>query len=91
MLPVIGDSLTNQPVQVQSYVSLLRNLTLVAWSFYPIVYLFNEFRDTGFGLAAVQVGYSIADVVAKCGYGIIIFWIARSKTEADGGLSKELP
>ncbi len=85
----LGDSLQNQPPQVVSYVSLIRNLTLVAWSFYPIAYLFNEFRDTGFGLTAVQVGYSIADVVAKCGYGIIIFWIARAKTEADGGLAKE--
>lgn len=86
----LGDSLTNQPAQVHSYVSLIRNLTLVAWSFYPIAYIFNEYRDTGFGLAAVQVGYSIADVVAKCGYGIIIYWIARAKTEADGGLSKDL-
>ncbi|MFN4173734.1 MAG: bacteriorhodopsin-like [Parachlamydiaceae bacterium] len=85
----LGDSLSNQPEKVVSYVSLIRNLTLVAWSFYPIAYLFNEFRDTGFGLTAVQVGYSIADVVAKCGYGIIIFWIARAKTEADGGLAKE--
>jgi hypothetical protein len=34
----------------------------------------------------VQVGYSIADVAAKCGYGLIIYAIARAKTEAEGGL-----
>ena len=35
---------------------------------------------------SVQVGYSIADVAAKCGYGLVIYAIARAKTEAEGGL-----
>ena len=83
-----GEALENQPPAVKKYVSLIRNLTLIAWSVYPIAYLFNEFKDTGTGIAVVQVGYSIADVVAKCGYGLIIFWIARAKTEADGGIKE---
>lgn len=86
----LGESLVFQPPAVLSYVSFIRNLTLVAWSFYPIAYLFNEFGDTGAGIVAVQVGYSIADVVAKCGYGLVIYWIARAKTEADGEFAKEL-
>ena len=85
----LGDSMGSQPPAVKSYVSLIRNLTLVAWSFYPIAFLFNELGNTGAGITGVQVGYSIADVVAKCGYGIIIYWIARAKTEADGDLVKE--
>ncbi len=85
----LGDAIGSQPPVVHSYISFIRNLTLIAWSFYPIAFLFNQFKDTGAGIAAVQVGYSIADVVAKCGYGIIIYWIARAKTEADGGLAKE--
>lgn len=80
----LGDSLADQPESVKSYVSFLRNLTLVAWSFYPIAYLFHQFYGSSTGIVAVQVGYSIADVVAKCGYGLIIYWIARSKTESDG-------
>ena len=85
----LGDTLAGQPEAVKSYVSFLRNLTLVAWSFYPIVYLFNQFFDTSSAVVAVQVGYSIADVVAKCGYGIIIYWIARVKTESDGHSLKD--
>lgn len=85
----LGDSLNDQPQAVKSYVSFLRNLTLVAWSFYPIAYLFHHFSDTSTGIVAVQVGYSIADVVAKCGYGIIIYWIARVKTESDGHQVKD--
>ena len=84
----LGDSIANQPQAVKSYVSLLRNLTLVAWSFYPIAYLSHQFFSSSTGWVAVQVGYSIADVVAKCGYGIIIYWIARVKTESEGQLSK---
>ena len=80
----LGDSIQDQPQGVKSYVNLLRNLTLVAWSFYPIAYLFHEFFNSSGGIVAVQVGYSIADVVAKCGYGIIIYWIARVKTEKEG-------
>lgn len=85
----LGDALASQPEKVKSYISFIRNLTLVAWSFYPIAYLFNEFKDTGAGIAAVQVGYSLADVVAKCGYGLVIYWIARVKSEADNGVNRE--
>jgi branched-subunit amino acid permease len=34
-------------------------------------------------LVGVQVGYSIADVLAKCGYGVMIFMIARAKMAAE--------
>jgi hypothetical protein len=40
--------------------------------------------DTSF--VAVQSGYAIADVAAKCGYGLLIFFIARAKSEADGSM-----
>jgi len=33
-------------------------------------------------IVAVQVGYCIADVAAKCGYGVLIYMIAREKTQA---------
>ncbi len=33
---------------------------------------------------AIQVGYSIADVLAKAGYGVMIYAIARAKSEAEG-------
>jgi bacteriorhodopsin len=79
----LGDSIVDQPESVKSSVSFLRNLTLVAWSFYPIAYLLRDFLGSSAGIVGVQVGYSIADVVAKCGYGLIIYWIARIKTEND--------
>lgn len=67
---------------------LVRNtrlLLLATWGFYPIVFLLPIVGVAGPGvLVAVQVGYAVADVLAKCGYGLMIYAIARAKTEAEG-------
>ena len=39
-------------------------------------------------LTVVQVGYTIADLVAKAGFGVLIFLIAVRKSEADMGRAK---
>lgn len=65
----------------------IRWLLLATWGFYPIVYLLlilGQNLASPDTLVAVQVGYAIADVAAKCGYGLMIYWIAREKTAADG-------
>jgi hypothetical protein len=38
----------------------------------------------GHGFVALQVGYSIADILAKAGFGLLIFFIARSKSSEEG-------
>ncbi|HJL39840.1 MAG TPA: bacteriorhodopsin-like [Myxococcales bacterium LLY-WYZ-16_1] len=68
---------------------LLRNtqlLLLGTWGFYPIAYMLPLFGVGGgaVGEVALQVGYSLADILAKCGYGLMIYHIARSKMEAEG-------
>lgn len=73
---------------------LLRNtklLLLGSWGFYPIAYLLPLF-GAGSGASAevaLQVGYSLADITAKCGYGIMIYHIARSKMAAEGAREAE--
>lgn len=72
----------------QKVAVLLRNtklLLLGTWGFYPIAYMMPVF-GVGGGTAevALQVGYSLADVAAKCGYGVMIYHIARAKMEAAG-------
>ena len=37
---------------------------------------------------ALQVGYSVADILAKCAYGFMIYAIAKAKME-DEGISVE--
>lgn len=67
---------------------LLRNtqlLLLATWGFYPIAFMAPFFGFAG-GTAEVvlQVGYSVADIAAKCGYGLMIYQIARAKMAAEG-------
>jgi len=66
---------------------LLRNaglLTLFTWGFYPIAYMAPFYGLSGGNAEVVlQVGYSIADIAAKCGYGLLIYSIARLRTEED--------
>ncbi|MEM6289786.1 MAG: bacteriorhodopsin-like [Myxococcota bacterium] len=67
---------------------LLRNtklLLLGTWGFYPIAYILPLVGVGGAtSSVALQVGYSIADIAAKCGYGIMIYAIAKAKMEAEG-------
>lgn len=78
-------SLESQPASARGLVNTARYLTIFAWAFYPIVFLFPMLGLQG-GVADtfVQVGYSIADIVAKAVFGILIFFIAVRKSEAEG-------
>jgi bacteriorhodopsin len=80
----LSSSLAAQPTAVRGLVSRARLLTVLAWSFYPIVYILQilEF-DSATATTAVQVGYTIADIVAKAVFGIVIYRIAVAKTEAE--------
>lgn len=67
---------------------LLRNtrlLLLGTWGFYPIAYLMPLLGVSGSNaMVSLQVGYSLADILAKCGYGVMIYAIARAKMDAAG-------
>ena len=67
---------------------LLRNarlLILGTWGFYPIAYLMPQLGIGGASAeVALQVGYSIADIAAKCGYGLMIYHIARANMASEG-------
>lgn len=80
----LGKTMDKQPPKVRVLLRNIRLLTLATWGFYPIAYM-GPFIGFGSGAGAeifVQVGYTIADVLAKCGYGVMIYHIARAKTEA---------
>lgn len=66
---------------VQGTLKTLRTVLLVTWSFYPIAYLAPLLlADAATGFVVVNVGYAIADITAKAGYGLLIHHIAKIKT-----------
>lgn len=77
----LSASIDKQPESAKPLVKIARNLTIVAWAFYPIVFLFPMIGLSGAGAETfVQVGYSVADIVAKAVFGVLIFHIAMRKT-----------
>lgn len=74
----------SQPNQVGKELAGLRWLLLATWGVYPISYAFPMLGlDGADSFVYRQVGYSIADVLAKCLYGLLIFKIARIKSMDD--------
>lgn len=74
-----------QPEAVRGLVSTARWLTVISWCFYPVVFIFPMIGFSG-GAAttAVQVGYTVADIVAKALFGVLIYVIASRKSQAEG-------
>jgi len=78
----LSKSLDRQPASARGLISGARVLILISWAFYPIAYMLPML---GFGAAGstnvgLQIGYSIADIVAKCGLGLYVYFIARAKS-----------
>lgn len=81
----LGKSIAIQQPSVRGLIGTARNLTVISWCFYPIVFILPMLGFSGGTSAtAVQVGYTIADVVAKAVFGVLIYMIAVRKSEAEG-------
>jgi bacteriorhodopsin len=88
----LGESINNKSGKTAILFRNIRFLLLFTWGFYPIVYMAPFFGWEGAtATVTIQVGYTLADVLAKAGYGIMIYAIARSKSEDEGYIiGKEL-
>jgi len=75
-------SIASQPESARGLISSARTLTIVSWCFYPVVFVLPMLGVTGGNATvAVQVGYTIADIVAKAGFGVLIYLIAARKSD----------
>jgi bacteriorhodopsin len=83
----LSKSLDRQPEGVAATVGRLRLLLIATWGVYPISYLLpllgQDINDPNLFMWR-QVGYTVADVLAKCVFGLTIFKIARMKSVAEG-------
>ena len=83
----LSKSIDSQPASVRGLVSTARWIVVLSWSFYPVVY-FAPFVlpiDGGAAKAVIEVGYTIADIVAKAVFGVLIYIIAVRKSEEEAG------
>ena len=80
----LGRSLDRQSEKVRTIVNGLRILLLATWGVYPLAYIAPSLIDDAATAEVVrQVGYSIADILAKPLFGLFILAIALLKTQED--------
>ena len=86
-------SLDTQPVAARRLIEVARLVLLITWAVYPIAYALGGTPQAllaksggavdASGIVFLQVGYAIADMTAKAGFGVLIYFIARAKS-SDG-------
>jgi len=68
--------------EVKSLIVLAQRMTVVSWCTYPIVYIFPMVGLSGANaVVGVQIGYCIADIISKCGVGLLTYQIVKTKSE----------
>ena len=84
----LSKSLERQPDGVAATVGRLRLLLVATWGVYPISYLLPIIDSANAASSGAfvnrQIGYTIADVLAKCVFGLTIYKIAKMKSVAEG-------
>jgi len=84
LLTGLKKSLDSQPATVRGLVNNARWLTIISWSFYPVVYLLPLIGLSGSAATVgVQVGYAISDIVSKVGLGLLVYTISVRKSEME--------
>jgi bacteriorhodopsin len=83
----LSKAINSQPESVRDLIITARNLTVLSWCFYPVVYALYFFPGANVGSAEVatyvQIGYTIADIVAKAVFGVFIYVVAVRKSESN--------
>lgn len=87
----LGSTIQQQSGRVAKLLSNARLLLLGTWGFYPIVYMAPFFGWEGAtAFTTIQVGYTLADVFAKAGYGVLIYAIAKAKSAQEGYVIEDM-
>ena len=79
----LSESIARQHENVRGLLNSARWILVLSWSFYPIVYFapFVMSLDGGQAQTVIEVGYTVADLVAKVVFGVLIFMIAVRKSQ----------
>jgi len=59
-------------------------MTVISWCTYPVVYLFPMFGIVkAQAVVFIQLGYSVSDIISKCGVGLVIYQISYAKSSTN--------
>jgi len=79
---------------ISSLIKKAQVATVISWCTYPVVYVFPMLGIKGSSVIVfIQIGYSVSDIISKCGVGLLVYSITMAKTAAiqnNSGESKGL-
>lgn len=80
----IGKALPKMPSSAAGTLKIIRWIFVVFWTFYPIAYIIPAVLPTADGVVIRQFVFTIADIVAKVIYGVLITKVAVDLSKAEG-------
>merc|ERR1712054_329372 len=94
----LRESQANQPAECREQVKWACWATVFSWCTYPVVCTFPMILGSNEGKAglsagamvAVQIGYTVSDVISKCGVGYLVYRIGLAKSTLEGGKLAEV-
>merc|ERR1711871_1843908 len=83
----------SQPEECREQVKWACWATVFSWCTYPVVYTFPMLAGSSSGksglsaqaMVAIQVGYTVSDVISKCGVGYLVYRIGLAKSMMEKG------
>merc|ERR1711904_238374 len=84
----LKESQENQPEECREQVKWACWATVFSWCTYPVVYTFPMLLGSKEGkhglsanaVVAVQMGYTVSDIISKCGVGFLVYRIGIAKS-----------
>jgi bacteriorhodopsin len=80
----IGKALPKMPASASGTLRFIRWIFVVFWTFYPVAYIIPAVLPTADGVVIRQFVFTIADIVAKVIYGVLITKVAIDLSKAEG-------
>merc|ERR1719199_1724872 len=75
---------------IQKKIRTAQVMTIASWCTYPLVYLIPMFQlDGSTTMVALNIAYSVADVVSKCGVGFVIYQVTYAKSKRAARIEAE--
>lgn len=81
---VISEGRKDAPRGASQMLGVIFALILISWTLYPIAYLIPALWPSSTGMVSRQIIFTMADIVSKVIYGVLIGQVARIRSVAEG-------
>jgi bacteriorhodopsin len=83
----INNAMKHESAEVKKLMFTTRALLIMSWGFYPIAYILPSLFHGATVIVATQVGYTVADVIAKPLWTYFIYKISKAKQDDEEAVS----